>query len=141
MPALNFPDSPSLNDVYTDDAGRNWVCIATSPAVWDIQLYQKSDSWGAPKTSNYNLVPLSQTQVDLSSGAITATLPTVLQIGDSFTVSCFDSTSSGNLLTIARNGNNILDAEGKDINSDLDVAAGNAVQLVVETATDVRIVG
>jgi hypothetical protein len=35
MAALDFPATPSVNQVYTAN-GTSWICTSASPVIWDL---------------------------------------------------------------------------------------------------------
>lgn len=68
MPAINFPNSPSLND-YFESNGKAWTYNGTS---WDIVQTPANLSIASGSISATELASNSVTTVKINAGAVTA---------------------------------------------------------------------
>ena len=116
------------NDPETDD-GTNWL-----PAI-----YNPLDSWEVPETANFTGVKNESRQIDASSNTVDITLPTLVA-GDSFVY--HNLITSTFKVQILNTGVTIKGTEG-DIaaGTNLELGAGNSVQMVAISPTVLSIVG
>ena len=135
----------SGNDPETD-SGTNWIpAIEGSklPAIIagnsSINALEALNSWDAPKTANFTGAKNECRQIDASSNTVDIALPT-LAAGDSFVYhNMITSTNKVQIL----NPTQTIKGSGGDIaaGTNLEIEAGQSVQLVAVSSTVLSIVG
>ena len=116
---------------------------STSTSQWELTVPPppelKNSNWEAVQTSNFTLVKGNKYPIDASAGAVDATLPGALEVGDTFIV--HNNTDSINTVRITNPGYTIRGPKGNATTSDnIVIAPGQTASLAVVEALVLEIV-
>jgi len=112
---------------------------STNPSQWELTVPAapeiKNSDWEAVQTSNFNLVKGNKYPIDASSGAVDATLPGTLEVGDPFVVR--NNSNSTNVVRVVNAGYTIRGRQSTATASDnIVIEAGRTRALIaISTAT------
>lgn len=126
------------NDPDIDD-GTNWLPAIDGAKIPEVSALTALNSWDIPEVANFTAVASESRQIDASANTIDVTLP-VLVIGDSFIYhNLITSTFKVQIL----NPIETIKGKGGDIaaGTNMELEAGQSVQLVAKSATVLSIVG
>lgn len=123
------------NDPETDD-GTNWRPAIDGSKIPEIKVLS---SWDIPEISDFTAAANESRQVDASVSTIDIALP-VLNIGDSFV---YHNLITSSFKVQILNPIETFKGKGGDINAgvNMEIEAGQSVQLVAKSATILSIVG
>lgn len=126
------------NDPETD-GGTNWLPAVDGSKVPEIITLDVLNSWESPETADFTGANNESRQIDASSNTVDITLPTLVA-GDSFVY--HNLITSTFKVQILNTGVTIKGTEG-DIaaGTNLELGAGNSVQMVAISPTVLSIVG
>ena len=143
----------SEDDLVWDDAIQYRSLIngnignepSTSTSQWELTVPPppappelKNSDWEAVQTSDFNLVKGNKYPIDASAGAVDATLPGTLEVGDPFVVR--NNSNSTNTVRVVNAGHTIRGRESTATASDnIVIEAGTTRALIAVTTTVLEI--
>ena len=137
--ALNIPASVShLDSIWVLKASLADV-TANEPSVSGDWIATTSSAWNAPKTADFNIVASQDYLIDGSSGAVDASLPSVIATAEEFIV--HNESISTNLVRVLNPNFTIKGAGGTLSSGDnLILEAGDTVNLVARSNSILEVV-
>lgn len=123
----------------TPDGGTNWLPATDGAKIPEVIALEALNSWDIPEIANFTGVASESRQIDASANTIDVALP-VLVIGDSFIYhNLITSTFKVQIL----NPTETIKGKGGDIaaGTNMELEAGQSVQLVAKSTTVLSIVG
>ena len=140
----------STDDLVWDDAIQYRSLVdgnignepSTSTSQWELTVPPppelKNSDWEAVQTSNFTLVKGNKYLIDASAGAVDATLPGTLEVGDPFVIR--NNSNSTNVVRVVNAGYTIRGRESTATASDnIVIEAGTTRELIAVTATVLEI--
>ena len=140
----------SVDDLVWDDAIQYRSLVdgnignepSTSTSQWELTVPPppelKNSDWESVQTSSFTLVKGNKYPIDASAGAVDATLPGTLEVGDPFVVR--NNSNSTNTVRVVNAGYTIRGRESTATASDnIVIEAGTTRALIAVTATVLEI--
>jgi hypothetical protein len=138
--------SPNTGNNPITNNGTNWVPAVNGAKIAevitlqaDVDALEALNSWDNPETADFNAVKNESRQVDASANTVDISLP-VLVAGDSF---IFHNMISSTFKVQVLNPTQTIKGSAGDISAttNMEIEAGQSVQLVAVSATVLSIVG
>ena len=112
---------------------------SASPTQWELTVPGlKNSDWEAVQTSSFTLVKGNKYPIDASAGAVDATLPATLEVGDPFVIR--NNSNSTNTVRVVNAGYAIRGRQSTATSSDnIVIEAGTTRALIAVTSTVLEI--
>ena len=145
MTAINFPDSPSVNDIFTSGSsswqwdGTTWKSTGLAELEYldgltsniQTQLDSKKEEVEYEISANTNLVSIARYYVDTTT-ALTLTLPSAPAVNDEIWIIDQTNLAETNNITVNNNGSLI-----NGVSDTLNINVNGAVAILVYTGSTI----